>query len=118
MDTPFLMDLNAMPWTKGIGPGIEDKKIISPGDSNFMLMSIARMGPGVKSPPHRHKYAQVFYFVQGRGEVEVDGHRSPVGPGSVLRLLKAEEHTVINHGPEELVLLEVRVLPRGSDKWE
>ncbi|HYM40617.1 MAG TPA: hypothetical protein VEY12_10860, partial [Thermoplasmata archaeon] len=55
--------LPAEPWEKGIGPGIVDKKIMGPNDSNFMLMGIAKMEPGVHSPPHRHRYAQIFYFL-------------------------------------------------------
>src|SRR5881296_4422002 len=72
-------------WEKGIGPGIVDKKIMGSNDSNFMLMGLAKMDPGVKSPPHRHRYTQVFYFVDGKGQVVVDGEKHEVGPGSVVR---------------------------------
>src|SRR5207244_4480314 len=60
-------------WEKGIGPGIIDKKIMGPNDSNFMLMGLAKMDPGVKSPPHRHRYTQIFYFLEGHGQVIADG---------------------------------------------
>ncbi len=118
MATATVMNLPELSWTKGIGPGIVDKKIVGPGESSFMLMSVAKMATGVKSPPHRHKYAQIFYFLEGRGKVVVGGDTHEVSPGSVLKLLKGEEHTVINDGPGELTLLEVRVLPRGSEVWE
>lgn len=110
--------LPAEPWEKGIGPGIVDKKIMGPNDSNFMLMSLAKMEPGVKSPPHRHKYAQVFYFLEGTGQMVIDGQSHNVGPGTVARFVQGEEHTVINSGPGTLSLLEVRVLPRGQTVWE
>ena len=55
-------------WEKGIGPGIVDKKIMGPNDSNFMLMGLAKMDPGVKSPPHRHRYTQIFYFLEGHAD--------------------------------------------------
>src|SRR5439155_1293492 len=58
----IVRNLPAEPWEKGIGPGIVDKKIMGPNDSNFMLMGLAKMEPGVKSPPHRHRYTQIFYF--------------------------------------------------------
>ena len=105
-------------WEKGIGPGIVDKKIMGPNDSNFMLMGLAKMDPGVKSPPHRHRYTQVFYFVEGKGQVIADGHSFEVGAGSVARFVHGEEHTVINPGPGPLMLIEVRVLPRGQTVWE
>lgn len=106
-------------WEKGIGPGIVDKKIMGPNDSNFMLMALAKMDPGVKSPPHRHRYAQIFYFLEGHGQVILDGGAPmDVGPGSVVRMLKAETHTVVNPGPGPLVLLEVRVLRKEQTIWD
>ncbi len=111
--------LSAEAWEKGIGPGIVDKKIMGPSDSNFMLMGIAKMEPGVKSPPHRHRYVQIFYFLEGRGQVVLDnGPPIDVGPGSVVRMLQAEEHTVINPGPGPLTLLEVRVMRKDQMIWD
>lgn len=107
------------PWEKGIGPGIVDKKIMGSGDSTFMLMGVAKMESGVKSPPHRHRYVQVFYFLEGHGQVVVgDAPPTDVGPGSVVRMLHGEEHTVINPGPGPLTLLEVRVLHKDQQIWD
>lgn len=106
-------------WEKGIGPGIVDKKIMGPNDSNFMLMGIAKMEPGVKSPPHRHRYAQIFYFLEGRGQVVLENQPPiDVGPGDVVRMIHAETHTVINPGPGPLTLLEVRVLRKEQTEWD
>lgn len=113
-----VQNLEDMAWEKGIGPGIVDKKIVGPKDSNTVLTSVARMEPGVKSPPHRHRYLQFFYFLEGSGKLIVDGREAEVGPGHVARFMQGEEHSVYNPGPGALTLLEVRVLPRGSDKWE
>ena len=107
------------PWEKGIGPGIVDKKIMGPDDSNFMLMGVARMDPGVKSPPHRHRYGQVFYILEGRGQgVLGEGPAVDVGPGDVVRMVRGETHTVINPGPGPLTLLEVRVLRKEQTEWD
>src|SRR5438046_3030275 len=86
----IVRNLPAEPWEKGIGPGIVDKKIMGPNDSNFMLMGLAKMEPGVKSPPHRHRYTQIFYFIEGQGQVVVDGQAHEVGPGSVARFVPIE----------------------------
>jgi mannose-6-phosphate isomerase-like protein (cupin superfamily) len=107
------------PWEKGIGPGIIDKKIMGPNDSNFMLMGIAKMEPGVHSPPHHHRYAQVFYFLEGHAQVVLDDQPPiEVGPGDVVRMIRGETHTVINPGPEPLTLLEVRVLRKDQAEWD
>ena len=106
-------------WEKGIGPGIVGKKIMGPNDSNFMLMGLARMEPGVKSPAHRHRYAQIFYILEGRGQVILDdGPPIEVAPGSVVRMLRAETHTVVNPGPDPIVLLEVRVHRKDQAIWD
>lgn len=111
--------LPAEPWEKGIGPGIVDKKIMGPNDSNFMLMGIAKMEPGVHSPPHRHRYAQIFYFLEGRGHVVLDDQPPlEVGAGDVVRMIRGETHTVINPGPDPLTLLEVRVLRKEQTAWD
>ena len=111
--------LSQEPWGKGIGPGIVDKKIMGPGDSDFMLMGVAKMDPGVKSPPHRHRYAQVFYFLEGRGQVVLgDDPPIEVGPGDAVRMGRGETHTVINPGPGPLTLLEVRGLRKDQVEWD
>ncbi len=116
---PALRRLPEESWEKGIGPGIVDKKIMGPKDSNFMLMGIAKMDPGVHSPPHRHRYAQIFYFLEGRGQVVLDDQPPiDVGPGDVVRMIHAETHTVINPGPGPLTLLEVRVLRKEQNEWD
>ena len=116
---PAVRRLPQEPWEKGIGPGIVDKKIMGSKDSNFMLMGIAKMDPGVHSPPHRHRYAHIFYFLEGRGQVILDDQPPiDVGPGDVVRMIHAETHTVVNAGPGPLTLLEVRVLRKEQAEWD
>jgi len=116
------LNLNAMEWKPGIGPGIVDKKLITGPDTResgeHFLMSIAKMGPGVKSPPHRHHYPQIFLIMEGRGRAIIEGHEFTIGAGSVLRLLNYEEHTIINDGPGELTLLETRVFSTPRNREE
>jgi len=116
------IDLNAMEWKPGIGPGIVDKKIITGPDTResgeHFLMGIAKMGVGVKSPPHRHHYPQVFVILEGTGRAIIEGTEFKIGQGSILRLLHYEEHTIINDGPGELTLMEVRVFSSPRNKEE
>src|SRR5437867_1969770 len=73
------------------------------------LVSIAKMGPGVKSPPHHHNYPQIFYIIEGTGTAVIAGNEFKFAPGHVLRLLNCEDHTIINDGPGEVTLMEIRV---------
>lgn len=116
------LDTSAMEWKPGIGPGIVDKKIVTGPDTRrsgeHFLMGIAKMGAGVKSPPHRHNYPQIFYIIEGNGRAIIEGEEYKIGAGHVLRLLNYEEHTIINDGPGDLTLMEVRVFstPRNKDE--
>jgi mannose-6-phosphate isomerase-like protein (cupin superfamily) len=116
------LDLGAAEWKPGIGPGIVNKYIVAGLDTKqsgeHFLVSVAKMGPGVKSPPHRHNYPQIFYIFEGSGRAIIDGQEFSFGPGHVLRLLNYEEHTIINDGPGELTLMEIRVFSTPRNKGE
>jgi mannose-6-phosphate isomerase-like protein (cupin superfamily) len=115
---PIVRKLPDEPWEKRNRPRDRRQEDHGTERQQFMPMGLAKMEPGVKFPPHRHGYTQVFYILEGSGQVVVDGHAYDVGPGSVARFVHGEEHTVINPGPSPLSLIEVRVLPRGQTVWE
>ncbi|HEX9709470.1 MAG TPA: cupin domain-containing protein [Candidatus Thermoplasmatota archaeon] len=116
------LDMNAMEWTPGIGPGIVDRKLVTGPDTRasgeHFLMGVAKMGPGVKSPPHRHRNPQIFLILEGQGRAVIEGEEFKIAGGHVLRLLNYEEHTIINDGPGDLTLLEVRVFSTPRNKEE
>lgn len=116
------LDLNAMEWAPGIGPGIVDKKLVTGPDTKesgeHFLMGVAKMAPGVKSPPHRHRYPQIFFIFEGTGRAIIEGKEYKIGGGHVLRLLNYEEHTIINDGPGDMTLMEVRVFSTPRNKEE
>lgn len=51
---------------------------------------------------HRHTQAEIYYIVEGDGEVTIDGVKSPVTKGSVVFIPSDAEHAVVNTGPREL----------------
>ena len=116
------LDLSAMDWKPGIGPGIVNKYLVAGPDTKqsgeHFLVSVAKMGPGVKSPLHRHNYPQIFYIFEGHGRAIIEGEEFPIGPGHILRLLNYEEHTIINDGQGELTLMEIRVFSTPRNKGE
>jgi mannose-6-phosphate isomerase-like protein (cupin superfamily) len=116
------LDLGAMDWKPGIGPGIVNKYLVAGQDTKtsgeHFLVSIAKMGPGVKSPPHHHNYPQVFYIIEGSGRAIIAGNEFKFAPGHVLRLLNCEDHTIINDGPGEVTLMEIRVFSTPRNKGE
>ena len=55
---------------------------------------------------HTHKaHEELYFFLSGRGEFQVDGQVFPVGEGSVVRVAPAGRRSVRNNGTEPLVML-------------
>ncbi len=55
---------------------------------------------------HTHKnHEELYFFLQGRGEFQVDGEVFPVSEGSVVRVAPEGRRSVRNNGTEPLVML-------------
>ncbi len=55
---------------------------------------------------HTHKeHEELYFFLSGRGEFQVDGQCFPVAEGAVVRVAPAGERSVRNNGTEPLVML-------------
>lgn len=55
---------------------------------------------------HTHRtHEELYFFLSGRGEFQVDGECFPVGEGSVVRVAPAGRRSVRNNGSESLVML-------------
>lgn len=56
---------------------------------------VSQYPPGQRSHPeghHIHEVPEVFYLLQGHGELEVDGATHPVAAGDVLYIEPGEDH--------------------------
>lgn len=55
---------------------------------------------------HTHRnHEELYFFLKGRGEFQVDGKTFPVGEGSVVRVAPDGRRSVRNNGTEPLVML-------------
>lgn len=72
--------------------------------SEFSFQSFA---PGTETGfLHTHKtHEELYFFLSGKGEFQVDGEIFPVGEGSVVRVAPAGRRSVRNNGSEALVML-------------
>lgn len=58
---------------------------------------------------HTHKnHEELYFFLRGKGEFQVDGRVFPVGEGSVVRVAPDGRRSVRNNGTELLVMLFVQ----------
>ena len=55
---------------------------------------------------HTHKnHEELYFFLSGKGEFQVDGKVFPVSEGSVVRVAPAGERSVRNNGDAPLIML-------------
>ena len=84
------------------------RELASPGNSSLTRHSLAeiRHPPGTSSQEHFHTEAEeVYYVLEGRGGVRVDGETRDIGPGDVVVIVPGQRHTVWQEGEGDLVLL-------------
>lgn len=60
---------------------------------------------------HVHDVPEVFCVVQGSGQVEIDGTRSPFEAGDVIYVEPGEDHHLISEGRAPLVSVWMKLKP-------
>ena len=68
--------------------------------------------PGSSATPHSHEDAEnIFYVLQGRGVVVLDGERIPLEPGMLVYIPPKVEHSLASTGTENLLMVFVASPP-------
>lgn len=96
----YLLDLGAVKIPGKVFGGAA----VDATGSEFSFQSFA---PGTETGfLHTHKtHEELYFFLSGQGEFQVDGEIFPVGEGSVVRVAPAGRRSVRNNGSEPLVML-------------
>ncbi len=97
-------------YTLEVGPGIEIPGKIFGGEALQTTggeFSFQRFAPGTETGfLHTHKtHEELYFFLSGQGEFQVDKHIFPVSEGSVVRVAPAGKRSVRNNGTEPLTML-------------
>lgn len=71
---------------------------------NFVL-SITALHPGKQTTGHSHGVAEVYFFVEGEGEIEIDGERRRVSSKDIVPIKPNEFHRVYNTSDMELIFI-------------
>jgi mannose-6-phosphate isomerase-like protein (cupin superfamily) len=88
--------------------GSHVRELAAPGNAPLAGHSLAeiRHPVGTASREHYHRVAEeVYYVLEGRGEVRVDGRTRAIGPGDVVVISPGQCHKVAQQGDGDLVLL-------------
>jgi mannose-6-phosphate isomerase-like protein (cupin superfamily) len=69
-----------------------------------MELSLNKVPPGAQSPflHHHVEHEELYLFVRGRGQFQVDGKAFDVREGTVVRVAPAGVRGLRNSGPEDL----------------
>ncbi|HSJ52924.1 MAG TPA: cupin domain-containing protein [Anaerolineae bacterium] len=84
------------------------RELAAPGNAPLAAHSVAeiRHPVGTASREHYHGVAEeVYYVLEGEGEVRVDGQSQAIGPGDVVAISPGQRHKVAQRGDKDLVLL-------------
>lgn len=91
-------------------PGVKDIKVIYPETglgAKTMCMGIVEIDPGCHSPRHRHNCEEVYYVLQGKGEIRTEDGVHPFESGDAVLNRENIFHAVYNTGSERIRLLVV-----------
>lgn len=97
---------NCPPFTTADGSTI--REVFNPRNSALLNGSLAHatLEAGQKTARHFHPKAEEIYFVlQGRGLMEVDGQRCEVGVGEAVAIPSGAKHQIEATGGEKLEFL-------------
>ncbi len=81
--------------------------------SEKLEQQVIRFAPGRSRPRGRNGFQELLYVAEGQGDVEVDGERHPVEPGSGVYVGAGECYVVENQGPDSVVVVSA-ILPAES----
>ncbi len=85
--------------------------------SRHQSLAEARVPPGAATQLHQHfKTEELYYFLQGRGEMTLGSEVFPVAPGDVVCIIPGTPHMVENTGIEEELVFLCCCAPAYSDQ--
>ncbi len=88
--------------------GVRDWKVIYPElgvDTKTLIVGIVEIEPGQHSPLHRHNCEEIYYVLNGTGEIESEGERHPFEAGDGVYNPPNIAHRVWNTHPTETLRL-------------
>ena len=83
-------------------------------DTDFSI-GAERGGEGTWFPAHAHDFEQIFFVIEGRMEITIDGETELVGPREMVYVQRNGEHSGRNVGSDPLEYLVIDHWPRDSE---
>jgi quercetin dioxygenase-like cupin family protein len=91
---------------------VESHVLVPREEGGRTRVSVTRIAPDGAFGPHVDDYGHVFCVLDGRGEAKSGGERTPLAPGTILRIEAGEPHAVwAAPGGGPLLLLTMNLYP-------
>jgi quercetin dioxygenase-like cupin family protein len=71
------------------------------------FLAIARLEPARRIEPHIDPMEEIYFIVNGEGEMSVDDETERVVPGDAIWIPTGSKHGLVNTGGEDCVILVV-----------
>jgi len=88
--------------------GSEIRELLAHRNSAIRNQSLAeaRLPPGAATEPHHHPRAEeIYYVLEGRGQMQIGDESRPVGPGDAIAIPPGARHQITNIGQQTLRFL-------------
>ena len=94
--------------------GYESMEIVAdePEYTSAYSCEYVRLGPGDHSVPHIEQWNHLLFFVDGTGEITIDGQTWPLRPGSYAKVKAGTKHSLRNLGDGDMLIVTVYDPPR------
>ena len=76
------------------------------------FLAVATLAPGKKIETHVDPMEEIYFVMNGSGEMGVDDESRQVGPGDATWIPAGSPHYLLNNGDEDLVIFVV-----ASPNW-
>lgn len=79
--------------------GSEIRELLAHRNSAIRQQSLAeaRVAPGIVTEAHYHRLTEeIYYVLEGRGRMTIDGHSREVGPGDAIAIPPGAVHQIEN----------------------
>jgi len=90
------------------GDGSSLRELLHPGRTPFAgrySLAHARVKPREATKPHRLRNSEVYWILDGRGIMRVDGESAVVGLGQIVSIPPRAVQSIENTGDNDLVFL-------------
>ncbi|MGH8632623.1 MAG: cupin domain-containing protein [Burkholderiales bacterium] len=113
---------DAMPWRElkelPGARGYEYKALVcdEPAYTEAYSCELVRLDPNDHSVPHKEPWNHTLIFLEGTGNITIEGRNWPVGAGSVAKVKAGQLHALTNAGPGQMLILAVYDPPRPRER--